>query len=121
MIQEGWVALIRASKNFDEAQGVRYSTFAYCWVESRISNTLKKDAQTKIAEYGYGENMKFESIEKKAHLLKELEELSERDRKILEMYAEGYTQEEIAGEVEISQQGVSFVIGELSTGKNSVS
>lgn len=121
MIQEGWIGLLQSAESYDQDKGVKYSTFAYYRTEGQILSALRSDAQTKMAEYGYGKNTQFESIEKKAHLLKELEELSERDRKILEMYAEGYTQEEIAGEVEISQQGVSFVIGELSTGKNSVS
>lgn len=95
MIQEGWVALIKAQENYDESKNVKYSTFAYCWVEGQISNILKRDTQTKIAEYQYGEVTKSESVEKKARLLKELEELSERDLKILNLYAEGYTQKEL--------------------------
>ncbi len=123
MIQEGWIGLLQSAESYDQDKEVKYSTFAYYRTEGQILSALRSDAQTKMAEYGYGKNTQFESIEKKAHLLKELEELSERDRKILNLYASGHTQDEIAQEIGIDQSNVSRNIDRIKsqTHKNALS
>lgn len=114
-IQIGWVALIEAAKRFDYTRNVKYSTFAHRWVEGEISNALKRNAQTKIAEYEYDRD-KFEtSIEKEAFAIHKMEQLSEREREILNLYAEGYSTREIARQdnIEIEKSRIHEILKDI--------
>jgi len=100
LIQEGWIALIKSAKRYDPSQRVEFNTFTYPRVQGRIIRSFAKEFKDDQAkwEYGYGNSGK--NVARSAYIQKHLEEMDRQEREILNLYSEGYSTREIAGEIE---------------------
>lgn len=124
LFQEGWLALKKAECTDDSPELANFHTYAYRVIDNKIQDVLDKHARTSSREFSYApyENDDDEeavplveklpdtsglTVEQKARLDIAMSTLDIEDEKMLRLASEGYSQEEIADEVGISQQTVS--------------
>jgi len=107
------VGLIEASERYNEDQSAKYSTYAYYWIEKFILKTLGKQIKVKQAEGQYEQKIAEDPVTREATARGFLEQLPERKQKIIELYSEGHTQEEIADRLDMTQGRISQTVAEI--------
>lgn len=130
LIQEGFIGLMNAVKCYDESFGTWFSTFAYLCIDRNIltavKKTLSKKQIPKSALIFIEENTDFEtdksqnpenviiSKENINYLKQKISEnLSEKERSVLNMYLSGKSYRQIADSLKISEKAVDNAIQRL--------
>jgi len=114
LFQEGWIALITAANKYDAKKGGDFVAYAYYGISRHIRQVIRENVEIYDNESPLqGDVGEHDEHEKYAKLEKAMETLTKREQKILKMYGEGHTQEEIAGELDITQQRVQQIIAAI--------
>lgn len=98
--QAGFVGVCEAWNRFDLEKDVRFTTYAWWWIRAYVREyAMKKweyNNNTAVEEaMVYGDNG-YEMDERLLSVLREIEKLPSRDRKMYQLRMEGYTFDEIA-------------------------
>ncbi len=119
LFQEGWIAL----KNTGKPDTASFSTYAYSVIDNRIKNILDKHSRSSSREFSYApyggdeeepvplvEKIPDNSgltVEQESRLDTAMSSLDVKDKEMIRLDSEGFTQQEIAEQLGISQQTVS--------------
>lgn len=111
LIQEGYVGLLKAEKNYDSTLGVEFLTYAYPYIKDHISRYYKKNKEQniKLEEEMYDnvnlDSVCFDDIDNF------LEGCSEDTKKIVHLIVdEDKTYREIAEQLGYSKSKVSYIL-----------
>ena len=102
--QEGFLGVCEAWKRFDPNAGVKFTTYAWWWVRAMISGAAKSswEYQNNTASEEamvYGNQEEYQMSDRLMSILRQIEKLPSKDRKMYKLRMEGYTFDEIAEEV----------------------
>lgn len=112
LIQEGYVGLLMAKKNYDPNVGVKFLTYAYPYIKSHILryyNLNKKNECETLSENEIKtdyelDNICFDNIESI------LEDCSDDSKKIINAMVDGYSIREIAENMGYPKSKVSYIL-----------
>lgn len=132
LISEGMLGLVKAAQGFDVSRGCKFSTYAAQCIRNQMLMFLRKlnkhscevSLCAPVGKDGEGNEILFEDILEDSFDIAEetmvkiryetfTSRLKPRHRHILEAYAQGYTQKEIAAIVGLSQSYVSRIMYKL--------
>lgn len=130
LVQEGYIGLMNAVKNYENSFGTSFSTFAYMCIDRNILSAVRKsiskkqipasalvfieddnDFQDKSAENPESVVISKENIERLKQRI--TEKLSNTEQKVLELYLMGYSYEKIADKLSCSKKSVDNAIQRL--------
>ena len=98
--QAGFVGVCEAWNRFDLAKDVRFTTYAWWWIRAYVREyAMKKweyNNNTAVEEAMVYGDSGYEMDERLLSVLREIEKLPSRDRKMYQLRMEGYTFDEIA-------------------------
>ena len=132
LVSLGFIGLVKAAKTFDESKNIKFSTLAYICIKNSIlrefvgkqyrfndNNTVSLNSsiaeELELQDLIADENMdkSFEKIEYGMELEKIYECCTEREKKIIDLYLEGYTIKQIAFDIGYTVVTVSRIIENL--------
>lgn len=109
LIQEGYLALVKAKESFDITKGNKFSTYAYSYIKGYLLNYYKQLKKF----FSYEVELTEDICEKEAKIdMKDiLEMVSNNAKEIFYLYyVEGLNQREIAEKLNCSNQKISYVL-----------
>ncbi|WPX08134.1 sigma-70 family RNA polymerase sigma factor [Anaerocellum danielii] len=144
LLQEGYIGLLQAAKNFNTNLGVSFVTLAFYWVQRNMSRYILKNSSVKIsthmrlsdipavasldapveADEGkkiclgdtlHGDDSVEREVEFKVMLEKVVEVLNEEEKKVLLLRIQGYTFKQIAEKLGITERQLSFRLKKMRT------
>ncbi|MEZ0535961.1 sigma-70 family RNA polymerase sigma factor [Caldicellulosiruptoraceae bacterium PP1] len=138
LLQEGNLAIIQAINNYDPSKNIKFITYAYYWIERNIQRCIIRDTNIRpsfrncnvfsipnthsleevIAD---DENITLkdvissnddiqEQVEKRIMLNEILSTLTKEQKQILILKSKGYSNYEIAKEINIDESKIKFII-----------
>lgn len=114
LLQEGWVSLLQAAKNYDKDFNKDFGWYAFYWVNQRLGMIVDNNIDKEKHETSWREGYEIEDMGgKPTRLDKIIERMSKEDQEIVELAKEGYTQEEIGERLDIPQRTVSYRLNNL--------
>lgn len=130
LVQEGYIGLMNAVKNYENSFGTSFSTFAYLCIDRNILSAVRKslskkqipssalvfidddnDFQDNSAQSPESVVISKENIERLKKSISE--KLSENEQKVLELYLIGYSYEKISQKLNCSKKSVDNAIQRL--------
>lgn len=127
----GMLGLIKAGKNFENENRAAFSTYAFCVIRNEIVNYLRsekkytntlsldepvgteEDTEKLTLGDSIGDSSSTESVMNKIELEELMTPLNERDKTILLMRLDGYSNEEIAKTVSLSKRQVQRILNNI--------
>lgn len=109
LIQEGYLALVKAKESFDVTKGNKFSTYAYSYIKGYLLNYYKQLKKS----FSYEVELTEDICEKETKIdMKDiLEMVSDNAKEIFYLYyVEGLNQREIAEKLNCSNQKISYVL-----------
>lgn len=108
LVQEGMIALIRAKRTYDESQGVKFETYASICIRNRVIDLIRKYGNAPVTHEIIETQSEdgFDRIEREEILARVLSACSELERRIFELYMQGYSYRETSGKLIISTKKI---------------
>lgn len=120
--QEGRIGLLYAVRNYKESEGVKFATYACRCIKNQIlkaveraaadNNSIltKAESLENIDIAGITEDTIVDTAYYKSVLEKVLKNVSSDDRKVIDLYLEGYTYKEISEKLDVAVKSVDNTI-----------
>ncbi|NPU99883.1 MAG: sigma-70 family RNA polymerase sigma factor [Brevinematales bacterium] len=125
LIQEGMIGLFNAIETFDTSKGVKFATYASVCIKNRIYNTVNSMWTRKKNEgfLGEDEDVAMEFSPEEDVIIREISEdlknaileLSKREKKVLELYLDKKSYQEIASSLDISTKKVDNILMKIKS------
>ncbi|OHD57572.1 MAG: hypothetical protein A2014_02970 [Spirochaetes bacterium GWF1_49_6] len=125
LIQEGMIGLFNAIETFDTSKGVKFATYASVCIKNRLYNTVNSMWTRKKNEgfLGEDEDVAMEFSPEEDVIIREISEdlknaileLSKREKKVLELYLDKKSYQEIASSLDISTKKVDNILMKIKS------
>lgn len=113
LIQEGYLGLLQAEKNYDPTKATKFSTYAYSYINYNMLHyyqNMTNDGTISLDTNIEGKEDVLKSVIESEQLERALEECSQESRDIILMKLDGLTVREIAEKKGYSKSKVSYIL-----------